>query len=45
MWNYIRKRMVEDGWSPKLYTGDKVITGDHVARFYGACLAEMLMGN
>jgi len=45
MQNYMRKRMVEDGWSPKFYTGDKVITGNHVARFYGACLAKMFMGN
>ncbi len=37
--------MVEDGWSPKFYTGDKVIAGDYVARFYVACLAKMLTGN
>jgi hypothetical protein len=45
MRNYMRKRIVEDGWTPKYYTGDRVITGDHVTRFYGACLAEMFMGN
>ena len=45
MRNYMRKRMVADGWKPKYYTGDKVITGDHVARFYGVCLAKMFMGN
>ena len=45
MQNYMRKCMVEDGWSPKFYTGNKAITGDHVARLYGACLAKMLMGN
>jgi hypothetical protein len=28
-----------------IITNDKVITADHVARFYGACLAKMLMGN
>jgi hypothetical protein len=25
-----------EGWKPRYYTGDKVITADHVARFYGA---------
>jgi hypothetical protein len=45
MRNYMRKRIVEDGWTPKYYTGDRVITGDHVTRFYGACLAKMFMGN
>ena len=43
MRNNMRKRMVEDGWKSKFYTGDKVITGNHVARFYGVCLAKMLM--
>jgi hypothetical protein len=42
---YMRKRMVEDGWNPKYYTGDRIITADHVTRFYGACLAKMFMGN
>ena len=28
--NYMRKRIVEDDWTPKYYTGDKVITADHV---------------
>jgi hypothetical protein len=41
----MRKRIVEDGWTPKYYTWDKVITADHVARFYGSCLAKMFMGN
>ena len=45
MRNYMKKRIVEDGWKPKYYTSDKVITGDHVARFYGACLSKMLVGN
>jgi hypothetical protein len=40
MRNYMRKRIVEDGWTPKYYTGDRVITADHVTRFYGACLAN-----
>jgi hypothetical protein len=44
MRNYMRKRVVEDGYNPRYYTGDKVITGDHVARFYGACLGRMLTG-
>jgi hypothetical protein len=45
MRNYMRKCIVEDGWTPRFYTGDKVITCDHVARFHGACLGKMLMGN
>jgi hypothetical protein len=45
MRNYMRKRMVEDGWNPRYYTGDRVITGDHVTRFYGACPAKMFMEN
>jgi hypothetical protein len=45
MQNCIRKRIVEDGWIPKYYVGDWVITTDHVTRFYGACLAKMFMGN
>jgi hypothetical protein len=44
MQNYTTKR-VADGWTPKYYTWDKVITADHVVRFYGASLAKMLMGN
>ena len=28
-----------DGWKPKFFTWDNVITDDHVARFYGAMLA------
>jgi hypothetical protein len=44
MRNYMTKR-IAGGWVPKYYTWDKVITTDHVARFYGVCLAKMLMGN
>jgi hypothetical protein len=44
MRNYMTYRIAH-GWTPKYYTWDKVITADHVARFYGACLAKMLMGN
>ena len=47
MRNYMRKRMVEDNWRPKYYcqNGNGEITGDHVARYYGTCLAKMHMGN
>jgi hypothetical protein len=45
MRNYMMKRMVEDGWNPRYYTGKQLITGDHVTRFYGACLAKIFMGN
>jgi hypothetical protein len=45
MRNYMRKRVLQDNWTPKYYTGDRIITADHVARFYGACMAKMLMGN
>jgi hypothetical protein len=38
MRNYMKKRVLEDNYRPRYYIGDKVITGDHVARFYGACL-------
>jgi hypothetical protein len=38
------KRIVEDQWTPKYYHEEE-ITGDHVARFHGACLGKMLMGN
>jgi hypothetical protein len=44
MRNYMTYRIAH-GWTPKYYTWEKVITADHVARFYGACLAKMLMGN
>ena len=40
----MKKRIIDDGYKPRYYTGDKVITGDHVARFYGACLGKMLTG-
>ena len=42
MRNYMRKRVIEDGYEPRYYKGDRVITGDHVARFYGACLCRMI---
>jgi hypothetical protein len=42
MRNYMRKQVVEDGYNPRYYTRDKVITCDHVARFYGACLGTLL---
>jgi hypothetical protein len=50
MRNYIRKRVVQDNQTPKYCykyynTVDRVITADHVARFYGAMMAKMLMGN
>jgi hypothetical protein len=45
MQNYMTKRIVEEAWRPKYYIGDRVITTDHVTRFYGACLAKMFMGN
>jgi hypothetical protein len=44
MQNYMKKRVVEEGYNPRYYTGDKVTTGDHVARFYGACLGRILTG-
>jgi hypothetical protein len=44
MQNYMKKRVLEDNYKPRYYIGDKVITGDHVARFYGACLGKMLTG-
>jgi hypothetical protein len=40
----MKKRIVEENYKSRYYTGDKVITGDHVARFYGACLGRMLTG-
>jgi hypothetical protein len=45
MRKYMRKRIVEDGWTPKYYIGNIVITTDHVTRLYGACLVKMYMGN
>ncbi|OEU06161.1 hypothetical protein FRACYDRAFT_256066 [Fragilariopsis cylindrus CCMP1102] len=44
MRNYMRKRVLENGFKPRYYRGDRVITGDHVARFYGACLCRMIHG-
>ena len=34
-----------DAFKPKYFKGDKVITGDHVARFYSCLLAKMLTGS
>jgi hypothetical protein len=39
------KQIVEDGWTPKYYLHDKVITVDSIARFYDTCLAKMCMDN
>jgi hypothetical protein len=44
MRNYMKKRVPEENYKPRYYAGDKVIIGDHVARFYGACLGRMLNG-
>jgi hypothetical protein len=44
MRNYMKKRIDEENYKPRYYTADKVITGDHVVRFYGACLGRMLTG-
>jgi hypothetical protein len=44
MRNYMQKRVVEEGFKPRYYTGDKVIIGSHVARYYGACLCRMNNG-
>ena len=41
MQNYMKKRVLEDGFKPRYDTGNKVITAGHVARFYGACLCRM----
>jgi hypothetical protein len=44
--NHVTEQVVEDNWTPKFYKYEDVITADHVARFYGATLAKMLiMGN
>jgi hypothetical protein len=45
MQNYMQKRIVEDVWMPKYYTGNRVITADRVTRFYAAYLAKIFMGN
>ena len=41
MQNYMKKQVLEEGYKPRCYHGDRVITGGHVARFYGACLCRM----
>jgi hypothetical protein len=38
-------KRITDGWTPKYYLYERVITADDVARFYGACIAKMFMGN
>jgi hypothetical protein len=45
MRNYMRKRIFEDGWTPKYYNiGNRVVTTDHVTtRFYVACVAKMFI--
>jgi hypothetical protein len=45
MRNYMTKKVVEDGWIPRFYHYEDVIQSHHVARYYGTCLARMLMGN
>jgi hypothetical protein len=40
----MQKRVVEDVFKPRYYTGDKVIIGSHIARYYGACLCRMNNG-
>ena len=46
MQNYMTKKVVEDGWTPKSYQYEDTIQPDHVARFYGTSLmAKILMGN
>jgi hypothetical protein len=40
----MKKRVLEERYKPRYYTGDKVIIGDHLARFYGAYLGRMLNG-
>ena len=42
--NYMKKRVLEEGYRPRCYHGDRGITGDHVARFYDACLRRMANG-
>ena len=38
---FMKKRIIEDGFKPRYYIGNKLITGDHVARLYGAYLCRM----
>jgi hypothetical protein len=35
MRNYMRKQVLEEKVQPRYYTGDRVIKGSHVARYYG----------
>ena len=41
---FMKKRIIEDGFKPRYYIGNKLITGDHAARLYGACLCRMNHG-
>ncbi|OEU11342.1 hypothetical protein FRACYDRAFT_245661 [Fragilariopsis cylindrus CCMP1102] len=44
MQNYMKKQVLEEGYKPRYYHRDRVITGGHVARFYDACLGRMANG-
>ena len=46
MRNYMTKLMMEDSFLPRYYdpVNGKLITGDHVARFYGVMLGKMFSG-
>ena len=45
--NYMTKLVKEEDYTPRFYKPNKgkVITGDHVARYYGYLLAKILAGN
>jgi hypothetical protein len=43
MQDYMTKRIVEEGYKPRYYTGGKVITGDHVADFTVLVLVKCLL--
>ena len=47
MRNYMTMLIEDRGYKPRYYNPDKgkTITGDHVARFYGALLGKMLSGS
>ena len=47
MRNYMTMIIEDRGYKPRHYNPDKgkIITGDHIARFYGALLAKMLPRN
>jgi hypothetical protein len=42
MQNYMTK-YIADGWTPEFHLYDKVITANHGAIFYDACLDKMLL--